>query len=115
MKAITQATEKRINDMVKRGHKFGAALKSALDEMKSSIGWYGASVKEMKQYGVTLDNETQINLYRSDAPLWNGLTVLFPGYINASFCLDLHYGSFYDFNALVRAVDSLECNGYGVY
>lgn len=62
MKAITQAIEKRINDMIKRDHKFGETLKSALDEMKSSIGRYGASIKEMKQYGVTLDNDTQIKV-----------------------------------------------------
>lgn len=115
MKNITQATEKRIKKMVERGHKFGEALQSLLDDMKSRMGWYGASIKEMKKYGYELENETQVNVSRYYQPLYNGLGCIFSDIFTATFCLDLHYVSIKDFNELVKRVDAMEYDGYGTY
>lgn len=112
MKNITQATEKRIKDMIKRGHKYGRCLQQLLDDMKGREGWLGGSISEMKKSGVELENNTQIHIWKSYAPLYFGLSHMFPDYLYTVDCCDLHYVSIYDFNALVKAVDGMEHNGW---
>lgn len=115
MEYITQATEKRIKEMVKNEHKFGEALQQLLDDMKSREGWYGATIKEMKDAGYNLENATQIKVQYYYQHLYNGLTVLFENLFYATFTNDLHHASIYDFNKLVKMVYEMECNGYGAY
>lgn len=115
MKNITQATEKRIKKMVEREHKFGEALQSILDDMKSREGWYGWSIKTAKEHGYELENETQINVSYYYQNLYNGLSYIFNDLFYVTFTNDLHCASIYDFNELVKRVDSMEYNGYGMY
>lgn len=115
MKYITQATEKRIKDMVKREHKFGEALQDVLDQMKCREGWYGESIKGMKRYGVELENSTQLNVSRYYEYLYNGMTVLFFDLFHATFTLGLHCATITDFNKLVKVVDEMETDGWGTY
>lgn len=112
MKFITQATEKRINEMVRNNHKFGDALQSLLDAMKAREGWLGSSIKEMASYGVHLDNDTQIRASEYYTPLYNGMTCAYSEFFNASFTLGLNVANIYDFNKLVKIMSELPCNGW---
>ena len=115
MKYITQATEKRIKDMVKQGHKYGEALQQILDDMKGREGWYGSTIKEMKTAGYSLENETQIKVSRYYEYLYNGLTIMYNGLFYATFTLGLNIVNIYDFNTLVKKVAEMENKGYGTY
>lgn len=115
MTYITQITEKRIREMVKKGHKFGEALQQILDDMKAREGWLGASIKEMKSYGVELENETQISVSTYYQYLYNGLTYLFYDLFYATFTLGLHSATITDFNKFVKVVSEMENDGWGVY
>ena len=115
MKSITQATENRIKAMVKRDHKFGEALQDLLDEMKSREGWYGASIKEMKEAGYELENTTQIKVSTYYEYLYNGLTCLFFDLFHATFTLGLHCATINDFSKLVKVVSEMENDGWGAY
>ena len=45
-------------------------------------------------------------------PEMNGLSILYPDYIRAVFCLDLHHIDIYDFNGLVKTLSELPNSGY---
>lgn len=115
MKYITQTTENRIKEMIKKEHKFGEALQQILDEMKCRESWYGATIKEMKESGCRLSNATQINVPYYYQYLYNGLSVIFGNLFYVTFTSDLHYANIYDFNKLVKKVSEMEYNGYGTY
>lgn len=104
MKNVSQATEKRIQEMVKSGHIYGECLKAILDNMKEFEGWYGSSISEMKKFGVVLDNSTEVRVPRCYAPLYNGMSVNFSGMFSASFALGMHVAYIDDFNGLVKAI-----------
>ncbi len=113
MKYITQTTENRIMEMVKADHKYGVALLELLNEMKGREGCYGASVKQMKDWGIRLDNATQISIpvfYLSN--LYRGIGIVYSNLFHATYCADLHHADIYDFNELVKVMHNLPCNGW---
>lgn len=115
MKTITQITEKRINNMVLKNHKFGNVFNDLLNQMKSNKGFYGTAIKEMKKYDCFLENEIQINICKTDMRFFYGLSCIFPDLIITTNCLDLCFVTIKDFNKLVKLVDSLDNNGWGIY
>lgn len=113
MKNITAITEKRIQQMKKDNNKFADCLAYILKEIKGANSCDGATVAQLKKLGLELPNETQINVYEMpEMPEMNGLSILYSEYINATFCLDLHYLTIHDFNRLVKIVSELPNNGY---
>lgn len=110
MTPITAVTEKRIQQMQKDNHKFAECLAYILKEIKCSNGCDGATVAQLKKLRLELPNTTQINVY--EIPEMNGLSIAYSEYINAVFCLDLHYLDIKDFNRLVKVVSELPDNGY---
>ena len=110
MKNITAITEKRIQQMKKDNHKFAECLAYILREIKCSCGCDGCTVTQLKKLELELPNATQINVY--EMPEMNGLSIRYPEYINAVFCLDLHYLTIRDFNRLVKTLSELPNNGY---
>ena len=110
MKNITSITEKRIQQMKKDNHKFAGCLVYILREIKCVNGCDGATVTQLKRLDLELPNSTQINVY--EMPEMNGLSILYPEYINAVFCLDLHYLTIHDFNNLVKVLSELPNKGY---
>jgi len=99
MKTITMATEKRV---ATADCKYADLLKYLLQEMKCRVGCYGASVKEMKNWNIELENETQINVV--DSYELYGLCYLYNDYIRYIGTHDLSYVNIDDFNGLVKAV-----------
>lgn len=110
MTTITATTEKRIQKMQKDNHKYAKCLAYILREIKCSNGCDGATIAQLKKLGLELPNATQVNVY--EMPEMNGLSIVYPEYINAVFCADLHYLNIYDFNKLVKVVSELPDNGY---
>ena len=110
MKTITAITEKRIQQMKKDDHRYAECLAYILKEIKCSCGCDGCTVAQLKKLGLELPNQTQINVY--EMPEMNGLSILYPDYISAVFCLDLHYLNIYDFNGLVKILSELPNKGY---
>lgn len=110
MTTITATTEKRIRQMQKDNHKYAECLAYILREIKCSCGCDGTTVAQLKKLDLELPNTTQINVY--EMPEMNGLSIIYPEYINAVFCADLHYLNIYDFNKLVKVVNELPDNGY---
>lgn len=110
MTTITAITEKRIQKMQKDNHKYAKCLAYVLREIKCSNGCDGATVAQLKKLDLELPNATQINVY--DMPEMDGLSIIYPEYINTVFCANLHYLNIYDFNKLVKVVSELPDNGY---
>ena len=102
MKRITQATENRIKAMKQSGNKYAEELDYILNNViKGSAGCVGASIAEMKSWGIELDSAGQYRAIITNTT--RGMSILYPDYIHTVDCLDLHYINLYDFNALVRA------------
>lgn len=99
MTVITSATEKRIQTTDCR---YSDLLEYLLREMKGRKGWDGATIKEMKKYGVTLDNATQIRVIGCNE--MRGLCYLYNDYIRYTGTNDLSHVDIDDFNGLVKAV-----------
>lgn len=112
MTTITAITEKRIQKMQNNNNKFAECLSYILREIKCSCGCDGATVAQLKKLGLELPNATQINVIPILMPEMNGLSILYPEYINAVFCADLHYLNIYDFNRLVKILSELPNKGY---
>lgn len=110
MKNITAMTEKRIQQMKKNDHRYAKVLEYILTEIKCFNSCDDATVAQLKKLGLELPNQTQINVY--EMPEMNGLSILYPDYISAVFCLDLHYLNIYDFNGLVKILSELPNKGY---
>ena len=110
MTTITATTEKRIQKMQKDNHKYAECLAYILREIKCFYSCDGATVAQLKKLDLELPNSTQINVY--EMAEMNGLSIIYPEYINAVFCADLHYLNIYDFNKLVKVVSELPDNGY---
>jgi len=100
-KLITQVTVTKINEMVEKDMVYGNELKYFLNEMLSRKGCLGATLKEMKKWNISLENQDQFNVY--EANIFRGMGVTFKKYMSATFCLDLHYVTIEDFNGLVNA------------
>lgn len=109
-KTITAITEKRIQQMKKEDHRYAKVLAYILTEIKCSESCDGMTVEQLKKIGLDLPNQTQINVW--EMPEMNGLSILYPNYIRAVFCLDLHHIDIYDFNGLVKTLSELPNSGY---
>lgn len=109
-KTIAAITEKRIQQMKKDDHRYAEVLAYILTEIKCRECCDGATVAELKKLDLELPNQTQINVY--EMPEMNGLSILYPDYISAVFCLDLHHLNIYDFNGLVKTLSELPNKGY---
>lgn len=105
MEYVTKATEKRISQMIKNGNKYADILLYLLNELKSRIGWFGGTIKEIEKYRYHVDNEQQIRVNESN--ILRGMGNKFEKYITVVFCEDLHHADIKDFNALVKV-----CNKY---
>ena len=101
MKSITQASEIRINKMIKLGSKWGEELLEILDQLKSRESCLGAKIKEMKSWGIEIDANNEVTIYVTNR--MRGMSAVFQELFNAVDCQDLHYVSFEDFNKLVKA------------
>lgn len=99
MNNITAITEKRV---MTADCKYSDLLKYLLNKMKSQIGWYSASISEMKKYNVQLDNAKQMNVYKSNEMY--GLCYTYNDYIRYVGTNDLSYVNIDDFNGLVKSV-----------
>lgn len=106
MNVITAATEKRINEMVKIGNIYGNELLYLLNTMKSNIGWYGATIKEIKNGGEYLKNYTQFDVVITG--ILRGMGINFEKNINVVGTHDLHYVTIRDFNLLVKKCSEYE-------
>ena len=102
MKSITMASENRIMDMVRKGIPAANELLYMLDELKKRETCTGVTIKDMKRWGVTLDNANQIEVFVSNT--MRGMGVNFEGLLTVTGCLDLHHVTIHDFNKLVIAV-----------
>lgn len=109
-KTIAAITEKRIQQMKKADHRYAKVLDYILTEIKCTASCDGATVAELKKLNLELPNRTQINVW--EMPEMNGLSILYPNYIRAVFCLDLHHIDIYDFNGLVKTLSELPNSGY---
>ena len=103
-KYITQATERRINEMLKADMPEGNLLNWALDEIKGLEGWQGATIKEAKGYGVQFDAYQQISGRRDYLAKLNGWASIYPDMMGYSGTLDLNTWTIWDFNGLVSLV-----------
>ena len=101
MRTITTATEKRVNEL-KKTSEAGQELAYILKNLKARIGCYGSTIKQMKEWGEELANETQIDIVISNQ--LRGLAVNYPKYLNVVETHDLSYVTIRDFNGLVKAI-----------
>ena len=99
MKYVTTATEKRVKNA---DCKYADILIYLLDEMKCRYACLGASIKEMKGYGINIDNATQMNVNETND--MRGLCYIYNDYIRYVGTNDLSYVNIDDFNGLVKAV-----------
>ncbi|HZK71094.1 MAG TPA: hypothetical protein VFD03_06190 [Clostridia bacterium] len=101
MNTITKATLKTIAKMEKADMKYSWELRYLFNTMQGNMSWLGASIKEMKNAGITMDNSEQIEIYVSD--IIRGMGIKFESYITVVSCYDLQYATIKDFNGLVKA------------
>lgn len=100
---ITQATEDRINKMVKADIEIGRALVWILKERKSWMGWY-ESIKKAKKLGIQFKNSFQADIGVMYHPIYRALDYRFQydDLFSATICGDLHHVTCTDFNKLVK-------------
>lgn len=110
MKYITALSENRIMKAASKDD-FGfwafdeaSTLAAILDEIKSSYGWFGATISEAKKLGQRFENYEQISGFSYRKRVLYGWNVRFPELVNYSDTLGLDVLTIYDFNALVKAV-----------
>jgi len=99
MKIITTVTEKRVKNAT---CKYAELLRYLLKTMKCNNSCDGATVKEMKQWNIPLENATQMNVIESNE--LRGLCYTYNDYIRYVGTHDLSYVNIDDFNGLVKAV-----------
>ena len=104
MKYITMATEIRIRKMVKQHMEYANELQYILDELKCREHCMGATVTEMRNWDIRIDNANEVALLIS-AEL-RGLGANFENQISVVDCCNIHCVSFSDFNKLVRNVQA---------
>lgn len=109
---ITQATEDRIDKMVKADIETGRALTWMLRERKSWRGWY-ESIREAKKLGIQFANSFQANIGEMYHPIYRALDHRFQydDLFSATICGDLHHVTCTDFNKLVKILYDEEMGG----
>lgn len=103
---MTKATEKRINALRKIDNQTNVQklIVWVYDEMISRIGCYGASIKELEQWGIDFWADDQIKGHTAYIAEMNGLSSRFPEYIHYTDTLGLNCLTIKDFNKLVKAI-----------
>lgn len=101
MKTITTATEKRVKELAKTSE-LGEELAYLLKSLKVRIGCDGSTIKQMKEWGEEIANETQIDIVISNQ--LRGMAVNYPQYLNVVGTHDLSYVTIRDFNGLVKTI-----------
>lgn len=102
MKFITTTTETMIKKMVASESRFHRELNDLLDAMKSRIGCYGATIKEMKKWGIRIDNRNQFKPYITNGI--RGLGAVYQDLVIVAETHDLEHVTVRDFNKLVKLI-----------
>ena len=106
-KYVTSTTEKKINNMIESNNQYAEILLKMLNDMKSLISCYGATIKEIESWQLHIDNEEELKACESDMNILRGMAITFEKYIGVRFTHDLRTIVIKDLNELVKECEKV--------